>query len=58
MNHQRKTLPIMAVFGFLGALGGLLGWILSGMWQFGAVGGALFLGFAIIAAAVDNGEHK
>lgn len=58
MNQQRKTLPIMAMFGFLCALGGLLGWVLSGMWQFAAIGAALFLGFSVIAAAVDNGEHK
>jgi len=57
MNERPKALPIMAMFGFLAVLGGLLGWVLSGMWQFAAVGAALFLAFAIIAAAVDNGER-
>ncbi|WP_158102941.1 hypothetical protein [Lentzea kentuckyensis] len=56
MNDNPQRLPVLAAFGFLGLLGGLLGWVLSGYWQFAAVGAAAFLACAVIGAAIDNGR--
>lgn len=62
-NHDHRDkpaprLPILAMFGFLGLLGGALAWVLSGYWEWIAVGLAVFLGAGVIGAAVDSADKR
>lgn len=63
MNNRRPDqhaprLPVLAVFGFLGLLGGALAWVLSGTWEWMAVGVAVFLAAGIIGAAIDSADKR
>lgn len=61
-NHHRNNptphMPIYVMFGFLGLLGGALAWVLSGHWEWIAVGVAVFLGAGVIGAAVDSRDKS
>lgn len=60
-DHNTKPaprLPILAMFGFLGLLGGALTWVLSGHWEWIAVGVGIFLATGVIGAAIDSGEKR
>jgi len=59
-NHHRRRekLPVLAAFGFLGLLGGALAWVLSGHWEWIAVGAAVFLAVAVIGAALDSSDDQ
>lgn len=57
-NKPAPRLPILVMFGLLGLLGGALAWVLSGYWEWVAVGVAVFLGAGVIGAAIDSSETR
>lgn len=54
MTSRDARLPVLAMFGALGVLGGLVGWVMSGLWKLAVLGLAVFLACAIIGAALDS----